>query len=89
MRIQNEVVSGKLNRFTDILDMDILSKQIYTPQSVLKMSESLSDIMNLADSKVHAIDEIFAQELVSHSQFASVSLPLQVNIATLGGKLDD
>lgn len=85
MRIQNEVVSGRLNRFTDILDLDILAKQRYTSQTAMEMSEKLAAAMNRSDSEIHPIDGQLAEELTSRTQFAAVSLPLKVNMATIGG----
>lgn len=89
MRIQNEVTSGRLNRFTDILDLDALAKQCYTPQMAAEMSRRLAEVLNLLDNRILPIDNPLAQELTEHARFASVSLPLQVNLATIGGVARD
>lgn len=95
MRIQNEVVSERFNRFTDIVDLDVLGKQIYTPKAATLMSEKLSEIMNreaggiIPSGQIKPIDEDTAKELISHTQFSNISLPMQVNIATIGGHTND
>lgn len=98
MRIQNEVTSERFNRFTDIVDLDVLGRQIYTPEAVVLMSEKLTWILNREDVhtshavpplEITPIDEAAAKELISHIQFSNISLPLQVNLATIGGTSHD
>lgn len=89
MRIQNEVVSDRLNRFTDILDLDTLAKQRYTPQIAIEMSRRLVEALRLGGDPMRPIGDEQAEELVAHARFAALSLPLQVNMATIGVTVHD
>lgn len=80
MRIQNEIDSERFNRFTDIVDLDKLAMQEYNIKVILEMSQKLAKVLN-----VSPIDEDCAQELIARTNFGQVSLPRQVNIATIGG----
>ncbi len=42
MRIQNEIVSERFNRFQDIANLDRLARQIYTPQALIEITSRLS-----------------------------------------------
>ena len=42
MRIQNEVVGERFNRFSDMVDLDRLAMQEYTPEVIKAISESLA-----------------------------------------------
>lgn len=89
MRIQNEVVSQRFNRFTDIVDLDILAKQEYTADIIIEMSRKLAEVMNKGDNHIQPINSDTAQTIISHMQYETISLPLQVNIATIGGNSCD
>jgi hypothetical protein len=45
MRIQNEIESRRFNRFSDIIDLDKMARQQYTPQVLSEISRRLSDAM--------------------------------------------
>ena len=42
MRIQNEIVGERFNRFSDMVDMDRFAAQEYTPDIIVSISESLA-----------------------------------------------
>ena len=48
MRIQNEIVGERFNRFADMIDMDRLAMQEYTPEVIVAMSESIAGVQNSA-----------------------------------------
>ena len=44
MRIQNEIVGERFNRFADMVDLDRLAAQEYTPEVIVSMSESMAQM---------------------------------------------
>lgn len=84
MRIQNEIVSERFNKFTDIIDMDKLAEQSYTKDMALDMSRRLAALVNRYDRDALAIDEEKADEIFSKVRYGTVSLPRQINRATIG-----
>lgn len=83
MRIQNEIVSERFNQFTGIIDMDKLAEQSYTQETALDMSRRLASLVNRYENDAHAIDERKASEIFAKIRYGKVSLPRQVNQATL------
>ncbi len=83
MRIQNEVVGNKINRFSDIIDMDAVALQLFTPQMVLEMSRKLAEVVNNIDMKATTINEEKALEIIRVARMGGVSIPRLVNQATL------
>lgn len=86
MRIQNEVVGEHFNRFADIVDLDRLAAQIYTPQVLMEMSKKLADIYTRLGDTARPISLEACRNLISQAKNKSVSLPRLVNMATLGGE---
>lgn len=83
MRIQNEVESNRFNRFTDIVDLDKLIEEVYTPEVLIEMSTRLANAINRLDRGAVPITLNIAQELHAKAQYGKVSLPRQVNFSTL------
>ncbi len=83
MRIQNEIVSQRINRFSDIVDMDAISYQFYDPHVLVEMSRRLAQLVNSMDVHAEPISESKAIELLKQAQLGGVSLPRLVNQATL------
>ena len=84
MRIQNEIVGERFNRFSDIVDLDRMGHEIYDAESLVRMSERLSRIAadNGTRSRVISISE--AEKLIEKSRVGNIGLPLEVNRMTLG-----
>lgn len=83
MRIQNEVDSTRFNRFADIVDLDRLIEEVYTPEILMEMSSRLTDVINRFDRGAVPITLDIAQELHAKAQYGKVSLPRQVNLSTI------
>ncbi|MDD4219713.1 MAG: DUF2791 family P-loop domain-containing protein [Sphaerochaetaceae bacterium] len=83
MRIQNEIVSSKINRFSDIIDLDAVALQLYTPEMILEMSRKLANVVNAIDVKAMTIDESKALEIITLARMGGISIPRLVNQATL------
>jgi Cdc6-like AAA superfamily ATPase len=86
MRIQNEIISKRFNKFTDIIDMDKYAEVYYGKDELLEMSRRLAEWYNRFDNDAHAIDGTRAEDIISKARFGKNSLPRQVNNATLQGE---
>ena len=87
MRIQNEVVSTRLNRFADIIDMDRYADECYPPQVLVQMSGRLRETLGLSRPP---LTEPEAEEIVARGQYGGLGLPYLVNRAMLeGGSQND
>ena len=83
MRIQNEIEGARFNRFADIVDLDRLIDEVYTPESLVEMSVRLASVINRLDEGAHPINLSTAEELHARARFGKVSLPRQVNRTTV------
>lgn len=82
MRIQNEIESKRFNRFADIVDLDRLIDEVYTPENIIKMSARLAQTIHRFDAGATPIDQNTAEELLARSRFGKVSLPRRVVLTT-------
>lgn len=73
MRIQNEIVGERFNRFTDMVDLDRLAAQEYTPKVIVSISESF--FRQLENSPVLPLSMQEAGEIVQKARTASVGIP--------------
>lgn len=89
MRIQNEVVSDRINKFTDIIDLDAVAMQVYTPDMLVEMSQKLASFVQHINVETQPIDEQTARNLIKQAKLGGVSIPRLVNQATLGLLKDD
>ena len=83
MRIQNEIEGTRLNRFADIVDLDRLIDEVYTPESIMDMSSRLAQLFNRLDEEASPISMSTAEELYAKARFGTVSLPRKVILTTL------
>jgi hypothetical protein len=87
MRIQNEIESRRFNRFSDIIDLDKMAHQQYTPQVLSEMSRRLSDAMAEAglESTPVSPDAAAAMLLKADDGAPRQSMPRLINRMTVGG----
>ncbi len=83
MRIQNEIEGARFNRFADIVDLDRLIDEVYTPEIMVEMSARLASVINRLDQGAQPITLNTAEELHARARFGRMSLPRQVNRATV------
>ena len=84
MRIQNEVGNDRINKFSDIIDMNKVARQVYTPELLMTMSKDFSkQIINL-EVEPKVIDRETASKLIEQSKQGGISIPILVKNATLG-----
>ena len=79
MRIQNEILGERFNRFTDMADLDRLAAQEYTEDVMVAMSESLASLRN--QSPAHPIDREAAKRLLEQARTGAVGIPQLIRIA--------
>jgi hypothetical protein len=87
MRIQNEIESRRFNRFSDIIDLDKMARQQYTPQMLSDMSRRLSDAMAEAgmESTPVGLDVAAAMMMNADEDSSRQAMPRMINRMTLGG----
>lgn len=79
MRIQNEIVSQRFNRFTDIADLDQLASQEYTPEVIISISRNLANLQR--NISAFPLDLHTAEDILQRFQTSSVGLPKLIQIA--------
>lgn len=72
MRIQNEILGERFNRFVDMVDMDRLAAQEYTPEVIVSISEEMVKRQENAPAK--ALDLETAQEIVQQARTGAVGV---------------
>lgn len=85
LRIQNEVVSRRFNRFADIIDLDRYADECYDVPTLLRMSERLAAVLRGAGIDAAPIDAETAEGLVARAVFGGVGLPYLVNREVVEG----
>jgi len=82
-RIQNEIQSDRVNRFSNLIDLDRLP--IYDIQTVMDMSARVAELLNNAgEHPAQPLGEETARELLSKTDFSEQALPRKVVLSTLG-----
>ncbi|MCD7832804.1 MAG: ATP-binding protein [Lachnospiraceae bacterium] len=75
-RIQNEIVGERFNRFSDMVDLDRLASQEYTPDIIVAISESLA--RQKQSTTVTPLDKNGAKALAAQSRNGSIGLAQQI-----------
>lgn len=73
MRIQNEIVGERFNRFADMVDLDRLAAQEYSPEVIVSISESLSHLQ--LSRPVLPLGMKEAEEIVAQARTGAVGIP--------------
>lgn len=73
MRIQNEIVGERFNRFSDMVDLDRLAAQEYTPDVIISISESLAELQK--NIQAAPLDRETAEEIAAQARTGSVGIP--------------
>ena len=71
MRIQNEIVGERFNRFADMVDMDRLAAQEYTPEVIVSMSQKLAE----RQRDMTPLDTEQAEEILRQAHTGSFGIP--------------
>ena len=87
LRIQNEVISTRFNRFADIVDMDRFGEEAYTPEVLREMSVKLAGEAAKEGVSAAPLSAEAARTLRDRSSFGQLGMPFMMNRMTLeGGK---
>ena len=79
MRIQNEIVGERFNRFADMVDLDRLAAQEYSPEVIVAISESLARTQQNCPAK--PLDADAAEKIAAQSRTGAVGVPKLIRIA--------
>lgn len=79
MRIQNEIVGERFNRFADMIDLDRLAAQEYTPEVIVSMSESIARMQKSIPAM--PLDKKAAEEIVRQARTGAVGIPQLIQTA--------
>ena len=84
MRIQNEIVGEHFNRFADMVDMDRLAAQEYTPEVIVAISESIASAQN--NVLISPLDRETAEQLAERARTGTVGIPqlIQMTMQEVG-----
>ncbi len=86
MRIQNEIVGERFNRFADMVDMDRLAAQEYTPDVIVAMSECMAEAQE--DAAYAPLDRETAGQLIERARMGAVGIPLLIRKTMQGVDTD-
>lgn len=86
MRIQNEIVGERFNRFADMVDLDRLAAQEYTPDVIIAISESIAKQQKSIPAE--PLDQSTAEEIVRQSRTGAVGIPQLIQTAMQEVKSD-
>lgn len=86
MRIQNEIVGERFNRFSDMVDLDRLAAQEYTPDVIISISESLAKLKR--NVSISPLDIETAQEIAAQARTGAAGVPRLIQIAMQEVKTD-
>lgn len=73
MRIQNEIVGERFNRFADMVDLDRLATQEYTPEVIVSMSESMAQMQKSIPAA--PLNKEAAEEIVRQARTGAIGIP--------------
>lgn len=86
MRIQNEIVGERFNRFTDMVDLDRLAAQEYSPEVIVSISESIARLQQ--SNPVLPLQENAAKEITTQARTGAIGIPRLIQIAMQEVKAD-
>ncbi len=79
MRIQNEIVGERFNRFSDMVDLDRLAAQEYSPEVIVSISRSIADLQNNLSAAPLDLDA--AENIAEQARTGAVGIPKLIQIA--------
>ena len=79
MRIQNEIVGERFNRFADMVDLDRLAAQEYTPEVIMEISKSFASAQNQVSMQV--LDYGRAKEIAEMAHTGAVGILRLIQMA--------
>ena len=86
MRMQNEVISLRFNRFADIVDLDRYGDEVYAEDQMMEMSRKLAGILNREGIDAQPLNREKAAEMKARAVFGKLGIPYLVNRMTVEGE---
>lgn len=86
MRIQNEIVGERFNCFADMVDMDRLAAQEYTPEVIVTISESL--VNQKKNTPARPLNFEMAEEIMRQARTGGIGIPGLIQMAMQEVKAD-
>ncbi len=86
MRIQTEIHGERFNRFADIVDLDAMAAQEYTPKVLAEISESFSRALSSRSVQTLSLEQ--AEALMKQAGLGNIGIP-QLIYNTMTGGADD
>ena len=84
MRIQNEVVAARFNRFTDIADLDHLAKEVYSVDYIQELSIHFGEEMEHRGESFDLLDEAQAKQVLEQSEYGAYGIMNLIQKAMTG-----
>ena len=85
LRVQNEIVSVRFNKFADILDLDQYAQEYYTEEVLTEMSEKAAEELAASGRQARALGRDEISDLMDRARFGGIGLPGLVRYAAAGG----
>ena len=85
LRVQNEIVSTRFNKFSDILDMDRYAQEFYTEELLAEMSGKMARALADRGVQAKALEAEEIPELTERARFGGIGLPYLVRHAVTSG----
>lgn len=79
MRIQNEIIGERFNRFTDMVDLDRFAAQEYSPEVIIAISESLANLSKCVAK--NPLDSETAAAVAAQARTGAIGVPKLIQIA--------
>ncbi len=79
MRIQNEIIGERFNRFTDMVDLDRFAAQEYSPEIIMAISQSLANLSKCISK--NPLDLEAAAAVAAQARTGAIGVPKLIQIA--------
>ena len=86
MRIQNEVVSTRFNRFADMIDLDRYGEEFYTADVLLDMAGKLTRVFTAAGIPCRELSGEEITGLMERAKYGGIGLPYMIGRAVMEEK---
>ncbi len=83
MRIQTEISGSRFNKFSDIVDLDLMAAREYKPETIIEISKSLSEEQKKNSLCVLTIQQ--AEAVLGQAKLGNVGMPQLIYNMMTGG----
>lgn len=86
MRIQNEIVGERFNRFSDMVDLDRFAAQEYSPDVIIAISKSIAALQTQVSAEPLNIEA--AEKIAAQARTGAIGIPKLIQTAMQEVNLD-